>query len=142
MTNPCLLDANVLIAAYIKDNNQHFLAKSLLAQCQDYKLQTNRLVVEEVATVLLLLTKDLSFATNITDFLFFDEAAKVEVTVLSQKLWQESYGIFSKQWSNNLSLTDCSLIAQARLQEIKTIVTLDKDLKQEFKEEFNFIEPE
>jgi predicted nucleic acid-binding protein len=141
MKNSCLVDANVFISASEKENSQRKTAMSLLHKLRSSskKQFVNSLIAAEVATVILLNSKNVEFTDKIMQDLFLGKGALVEMKSLSIKLWQSTYQIFKNQQSHNLSFADCSLIAQARLEEINTIATLDKDLVKEFGDEFEFI---
>jgi len=135
-----LIDANVFIAAALKDNSQHLIAKRMFKKIFHQRLVTNYLIASEVATVVLINSKDLVFTQKIVDDLFFSDQALVPVTPISLDLWQATHDVFVEQKNHKLSWADCSLIAQARLENVQIIATLDRDLSQEFGREFEFIQ--
>lgn len=136
--NASLIDSNVLIAAYQKSNSQHEKASRLLWSLRELQPKTNPLVAQEVCTVLLLRTNNLQFVNQVTRDLFFDSQPLVKLSVLSTQLWQSAYQVFSTQPGSELSFADCSLIAQARLEGVIKIATLDGDLKKIYEGEFDF----
>ena len=136
----CLIDANVFVAGYLVDDTQHLIGKKIFNGLSAKNKQTNYWLVAEVATVLLMKSKNLSFTQKIIDDLFFSDQALVPVTPISLELWQATHDVFVEQKNHKLSWADCSLIAQARLEDVQTIATLDQDLIQEFDREFQFIQ--
>lgn len=135
----CLVDANIFIGAYLIDDSQHDRAEKILNDLEKSRLLSNQLLASEVSSVLLLRSKDLAFTREVTDYLFFSSSPAINITAINGQLWQKTYEVFTKQQGCDLSLPDCSLIAQARLERVKHIVTFDQDLITEFKDEFEFM---
>ena len=136
----CLIDANVFIAGYLVDDTQHIVGAGLLKSLSSKTKKINYWLVAEVATVLLLKSKNLSFTQKIIDDLFFSNQALISAIPISPELWQATHNVFVEQKKNKLSWADCSLIDQARLEDVQTIITLDKDLSKEVGREFKFIQ--
>ena len=136
----CLIDANVFVAAALEDDTQHSVAKRIFKEFFHQRLITNYLIAGEVATVVLINSRDLAFTQKIIDDLFFSDQALISVSSISAELWQATHDVFVEQKNHKLSWADCSLIAQARLEDVQTIATLDQDLSKEFGREFKFIQ--
>jgi predicted nucleic acid-binding protein len=138
--NRFIVDSSVHISALLDEDSQHKLAIDLLKKCNLGTRFVNPLIVSEVATVLLIKTKNLSFASQSLEKLFFLKSAPNKVQSLTSSLWQASYEVFINQESNKLSFADCSLIAQTKCDKQKTaVVTLDKSLIKEFSDEVEFV---
>ena len=136
----CLIDANVFVAGYLVDDTQHPAGAAMLKNLSSKIKKINYWLVAEVATILLLKSKNLSFTQKIIDDLFFGDQALISVSSISAELWQATHNVFAEQKNHKLSWADCSLIAQARLEDVQTIATLDQDLSKEFGREFKFIQ--
>lgn len=134
-----LVDSNILIALYNKADAKHAVAVELVESLQSQKKVLNHILLNEVATVLLLRTKNNAHASQITHNLLHKKITDVIVKNVSNKLMIETSKVFQSQNNTKLSFADCSIIAQARLEGIGTIVTFDKDLVKAFGYEFEFI---
>lgn len=134
-----LVDSSVVIAAYLRQDAQHQRALGSFKRCANSQLVMNPLLASEVATVLLLRTKNRSFAAQITNTLFFSTEPLIKLARLNSTLWQQIFQRFNTQSSSRLSLADCSLAAQAKLYGIKKILTFDRNIAREYKNEFEFI---
>jgi len=127
-----VIDSCVFVAAALKKDSQHQVAVKLLNKFKSENKWVNPLIVSEVATILLLKTKQTQFVSTMLDDLFFSNSAFIKIEKLTKKLWLDSYDIFCHQNSHKLSFADCSLLAQAKVdqQEVE-ILTLDEDLLKE-----------
>lgn len=139
MSKTYLIDTNVLMALHLRDHSLHDLSLDTLAGIKVSEIITNQLIVQELATVLLIQGNDLEYTKMLIKNYFFGEKPIIAVSPMNQTLWNKSFEVFFGQTRGKLSFADCSLVAQARLEKIKTIITFDKDLKKEFKSEFNFL---
>ena len=139
MPKTYLIDTNVLMVLHLKNHSLHDLALDVLSGIKLSEIKTNQLIVQELATVLLIQGNDLEYTKTLIKNYFFGEEPIIAVSQMSQSLWNKSFEVFFDQTRGKLSFADCSLVAQARLEKIKTIITFDKDLKKEFKGEFEFL---
>lgn len=138
-TKKILIDANVLIAANYPLDSLHASSIKLLESIVENIVIVNYLIISEIATVLLLRSKNISFVSKLIEKILRGKNVSLGITVISSKIFSQILEVFSHQKSHKLSIPDCSIIAQARLEKIDTIATFDKDLRKEFKDEFNFL---
>lgn len=124
-----LIDANVFIALNWPKDSCHKQAKKLLKNIEEkYELLTNNYLVAETLTVLLLKTKSIE-KTSILANGFYHYSEPFKMLQVSKSLQLKALKIFSKQQKPLLSFPDCTLIAQAIDQNIKTIFTFDQNIK-------------
>ena len=124
-----LIDANVFIALNWPKDSCHIQAKKILKNIEKkYQLLTNNYLVAETLTVLLLKTKDVE-KTSILANGFYYHSEPFKMLQAPKSLQFKTLKIFSKQQKPLLSFADCTLIAQAIDQNIKTIFTFDKNIK-------------
>lgn len=134
-----IVDSSVHVAASLDEDSQHKLAIGLVKKTDLGVKYANPLIVSEVATVLLIKTKDLRHVRQMIKHLFFSKTAIIKLQPLTDSLWQASYEVFINQRSGKLSLADCSLIAQAKCDKKSAIVTLDRQIIKEFSDEVEFV---
>lgn len=115
-----LLDTSVIVAAYIAQDTGHKRAIKLLSNCGDNVL-INQFILAEVSTVLLYKTKQLTLVREVTQLY-------QPLVWHHPKLFSISMEIFLQQRSGQLSVADCSLLAQQQLTTQSSIITLDQRL--------------
>lgn len=138
-TRSAVIDANVIIAYSFPQDNLHQKALKLVKEVNDLKKELNPLLVSEIATVLLQKTKNQTLVNKLTHDLLTDRLPGVYLNQLSGKILAQTLKIFQHQKSGQLSFADASIVAQAQLEKIPIIITFDKDIRQEFKNQFQFL---
>lgn len=137
--NKIVVDSNILIGFYLSTDALHSQAKSVIKETKDIPKAINNYLLSEITTLILLRGKNLPLATRVAQDFIKDTFPKFNLVKTNSKLNQITLDIFQNQKTNQLSFTDCSLIATARMEKIKIIATFDKDLRKEFKHEFQFL---
>ncbi len=130
MERTALVDANAYIALNWEKDPNHLKSSLVFKKLKDnkYLFVTNNYLVSEVANVLLMRLKDAPLVAAITKVFYFPPY-NLKMTQVSKKLQLKSLEIFASQKKPQLSFPDCTLIAQALEQKIKTIFTFDKNLR-------------
>ena len=139
VTTRYILDSNVVIAINYLRDSLHQPAIELLKDFESKPKFLNIFLISEISTVLLQKTKKKKEISELTQHLVSGKTNNMQVSRFSNRFFKETIEIFSKQKSHKLSFADCSIIAQARIENIKTILSFDRDLRAEFKKEFEFL---
>lgn len=134
-----LVDSNVLIALNSRKDSTYDRAIDIFERIILTKKVLNDLIVNEIASVLLIRTKDLFLSSEVSSHLLEDKNADFTTRRVTKKLMIRTQEIFADQKGKSLSFTDCSLIAQAEIEGIDTILTFDKNLKKAFHHKFKFL---
>lgn len=129
VTTKCLVDSNVLIAYLVTIDTLHDQSKTVLNLARNTHKYFNPFIVAETLTVVLQKSKDIALIRNIAPLLASNQLADLHCSPASLKLVATTLKVFTSQPKTYLSFTDCSLIAQARILNIPTILTFDKDLR-------------
>lgn len=138
-SNKLIVDSNVLIGFYIPKDALHHQAKAVIEQTKNLPKIINNHLLSEITTLILLRGKNLPLATKIAQDFIDGTFPKFGLAKTNKELNSLTLKLFQKQRTNQLSFTDCSIVAQAQLDNIHTIATFDKDLRHEFKYKFNFL---
>lgn len=144
------IDSNIIIAAFNKEDNSHDRAIGLLEKIKNNPKVINYLIFNEIATVLLLRTKDIDFVGQLTKHFLSKEMNDFKIVNLTKELMRKTNDVFINQNGSSLSFADCSLIAQAELRmssipkestqkSMSKIATFDKDLKKAYGSMFLFL---
>lgn len=134
-----ILDANVLIASLNPHDTLYKRAIVLLKNIEPREKIVTSLILAEVGTVLLLVTKDAQTVGNILRSILAGKTEKTAVYPCSNDFLAQTVMIFSQQEDPRLSVQDCSLIAIARRKKTKYIATFDRGLRKIFAREFVFL---
>ncbi|MBU0576460.1 PIN domain-containing protein [Patescibacteria group bacterium] len=134
-----IVDSNVLVGFYIPKDTLHQQAINIIKQTRHLPKIINDYLLSEITTLILIRGKNLSLATKIGQDFINDTFPKFSLTQINKRLNQQTLKIFRQQTSNKLSFADCSIIAQAKIEKILTIITFDKHIRQEFKGQFDFL---
>lgn len=138
MDKTFLLDANILVASLNPNDSLHQPVLKFLKSIDTEKKIVNSFILSEIASILLIRTKNLALAKNFIKKLTSKQINQLQHQLINQKIFEQTIEIFAQQQKNKLSFADCSLIAHAQTKQITNIVTLDKDLRKEFKNQFSF----
>ncbi len=128
-----------MIAYFVATDSCHQISIKLLKLQEKHQKIINSFILAEIASVILQKIKKVKLASKITHRLYANQAADFCFTPLSKMDMDKTIQVFSSQSKPRLSFADCSLIAQARSQKIKTILTFDKALRREFRRGFVFL---
>lgn len=139
MITKCLVDSNVIIAANFASDSLHEAAVKLLENVAKNKKVLNVFLISEIATVLLQKTKEKNLVAQLINAIIKSESKEILVAPYSDTFFTITLQLFTNQSSHKLSFADCSIIAQARMQKVKTILSFDRDLRSEFRKEFEFL---
>lgn len=125
-----LIDANVFIALNWQDDQHAQTATDIFQKLQNqgFIAITNNYLVSEVITVLLLKLKNVNRVTAIAKSFYFPNQY-LKVNQIKKKMQLQSLKIFSEQLKPKFSFPDCTLIAQALTQKIRTIFTFDENIR-------------
>lgn len=137
--NKILVDASFFIAVEWKNDPNHLKAEDCSRQLTEYSpiFVTNNYITAEILSVLLIRLKSLKHIKDFGRRVYGIKSPALKIYQVTQLLQEEAYKIFKNQKKYKkgfLSFFDCTLIAQARKQKIKTILTFDKTFRQ-FKKE-------
>ena len=135
----CVVDSNLIIGYFYLSDPLHKRAKTVFESLTNWQKRLNWLVLSEIGSVMLLRSKNQELTNDVLATITNTKAKDLLLEKLSKELRQETLRIFYNQLSSKLSITDCSLVAQARIAGCGTIVTFDKDLRREFRQEFDFL---
>jgi len=126
------LDSSFLVAYSNEEDSLHAKAMKVASDLADGKYGMPVItdyIFDEVITILLVRTKNFRKAIETgekligtTLFLHMDSA-----------LFSDSWSIFKNQNNPRLSFTDCSIVAVCKANGIGTLVTFDRDLKEDSK---------
>jgi predicted nucleic acid-binding protein len=125
-----LIDTNVIVSLLNKNDATHDLVLEKIQKLE--ALQTtfllNSLILSEVCTVVLLRSKSLTLAKQARQLLT-SSGMNYVVTPCDAVLEKQTYQIFEAQAKPQLSVADCSLIAQAKMLSTTQVFTLDSQLQ-------------
>ena len=143
MENKIIIDANFLVAiAYPQDPHNAHAQKIFQEKIVHEPLFfLNNYLVAEAMTITLLRSKNIKQINFLKENVLEKHREILTILQFSKELDEEVYKMFSSQQKYKgefLSYVDCSLIVQARKQNIKTIFTFDTTLQQ-FSDEFDII---
>lgn len=120
------LDTSFIISYYNEHDDNHSRALSLMNKIVsgNYgEFIISDYIFDEVATIAFIRLKNLSEVEKIgNDIQFFTNIYTIE-----EKVFQDSWNIFVKQYDTKMSFTDCSIIALMRSQRVKYLATFDED---------------
>lgn len=130
-----LVDANIFIALYYSLDPHHQKVLSLIKRLQPFKIfyVTNNYIINEAITLILIRSKSLSLASNFAGKVYKQTAKWFAMYQADEFHQKETCLLFESQKKYRgefLSFTDCTLIAQAKRQKIKTIFTFDETFRQ------------
>lgn len=123
-----IIDSNVFIASnWIQDPN-HDNSLKILRKISSHNqiVIVNNYIISEVATVLLLRTKDVDRAAFVAKSMYQNKRTR-KLYQLTKDNQLEILEIFASQQSPKLSFTDCSILWQAKKHNAN-IATFDKHL--------------
>lgn len=137
-----IIDANVFVAISLVKDPHHATAKKhfSLLLAEGKRFITNNYIVQESLTVASLRSKSLKPAQFLNQRIF-DKKTGIEITRIPFVWEVDITNLFlnqKKYRSNILSFVDCSLIVQARKQNISTLFSFDHAFQQ-FAREFRLI---
>lgn len=120
-----LVDSDFFIALYSSSDTNHQGALLLLEKIRKKEagLLISVLVYSEIVTVL---SQRVSQATA-RHFMEDSEMAGLHIAQTTEELFEKSKAIFKNQRSKNVSFTDASNIALARIKGFSSIVSFDRD---------------
>lgn len=126
-----LVDANVFVALYHPLDPHHLRALKILNEFKDLRIFyiTNNYIISEAATVILLRSKNVTLASSFVEESLERKMGWFKIFQVNKTFQIEAYSIFKKQEKHRgefLSFADCTLLAQAKRQKIKSIFTFDK----------------
>ncbi len=138
-----LLDADFLVAlAYPADKHNEKAKNILFSACAEKPLFfTNQYLISETLTVVLIRSKMISLVKEFKNELLEKYQKIIRIKYIGKEWEKDIYDLFINQSifkGDFLSFSDCSLIVQARKQNIKTIFTFDRAFKQ-FAKEFKIV---
>ena len=138
-----IVDANIFIALTWPQDSLHARAEHLVRTLisEEVIFHVNNYVVAEALTVTLLRSKDLARVQFLEKYFFHDRNNNLKLTPIDINGEKAIRNIFLSQQKYKgefLSFADCSLIVQARKQNISTIFTFDQTFAQ-FKREFDIV---
>jgi len=134
-----VLDANIVIAYFSQKDPCHAQALLCSKLLENQLKVLNTLIVSEIATVLLVKTKDKYLASQVVDKFISNKYSKTRMYACDSSLLRSTSAIFKAFNDTKLSFQDCSIIALARKLKAHTIATFDKDLRKAFAHEFAFL---
>lgn len=138
-----IVDANILVGAHYFYDALHYKTTKVLEKLHKYKPQyyTNNYIIAETLTVLLVRSGNLKITRLFGESVYKESEVWFKILQIDEKLQKSSFEILKNQNIKHglLSFQDCTLIAQARREKIKTILTFDKTLKQFEKEGFKVL---
>lgn len=143
MANKILVDATIWVAMISTADPKHKLAENIFEQAllDGSLFFTNNYLLSESITMILLRTKNIRHVQFLRNNILEKHKNIITVYQATKDFDNEIYNLFITQIKYKgdfLSFADCSLIIQARVQEIQTIFTFDKTLKQ-FGKEFDIV---
>lgn len=142
MADKVLLDANFFIGWILENDSNHNKALKLTDKLfYKTKTYTNENIVHESYTVVTVRTKDLKAARLLKSKIFTKNNKNLHIKRIPAVWEEEITDLFLNQKpfkSEFLSYADCSLIVQARRQNIGTICTFDETFGQ-FSKEFSIL---
>jgi len=144
MIDNAIIDANFFIALSFPKDPHHIKAEKMFSEVKKHRpiFYTNNYLLAEVYTILLIRTKSIKAVHFLRQEILEKYKDVLVVFQASKEFDEEVCQVFINQKKYKggfLSFADCSLVVQGRLQNIKTIFTLDKTLKQ-FGKEFDIVE--
>lgn len=126
-----LLDTGFILATRNKDDINHEKAKQLMKECLSGKfgqILVPNLVFTETATLTLMRTHNIRLIIDIGRFIL--DSPRIKMIHLSETEFFEAWELFLKYLDQELSFTDCSLIALSKLFEKDAYVaTFDAQFK-------------
>jgi predicted nucleic acid-binding protein len=125
-----IVDTNIVVSLLNTNDTLHSSVLKQLRMLESNNVQffLNTLILSEICTVVLLRSKDVPLAQDARKLLI-SPGSNYSVTPFSAELEQLTYQIFESQEKPQLSIADCSIMAQADLSGITTVFTLDKQLQ-------------
>lgn len=124
MRNKLLTDSDFLIALYKKNDTNNRRALKILEKVakEGFQLTFSVFVYAEVATVLSMRV------SKKTAQLFMDDIEEVNFDIIqnTEELFQRGREIFRTQHSKNVSFTDATNVAWAKLKGYDAIVSFDR----------------
>lgn len=133
-SNRILIDTNIVVSLLNTRDSSH---ASVLQNLKNFEEDhttffLNTIILSEICTVVLLRSKSVSLAQKARELLISPNGNYV-VAAFDTQLEQATYRIFTEQTKPQLSVADCSLIAQAKLHNTENIFTLDVQLQKALK---------
>lgn len=125
-----VVDTNTLVSLLNSNDSLHSVVIKKLHSLESSGTQffLNTLIVSEICTVVLFRSKDVSLTAQARKILV-KKGGNYGVVPFEGKLEQLTYQIFESQNKPQLSVADCSIIAQAKLGGSDAILTLDAQLQ-------------
>lgn len=129
-----IIDASFFIALFHPLDPNHGRAKGFIQEHKESSTlyTTNNYLISEAVTMLLLRSKNLELAVTFAHLCYSQQVAWFSINQVDQVLQSEALEVFKAQKKYKgefFSFADCTLIAQAGRQKIKTILTFDQSFK-------------
>lgn len=143
MVDKIAIDANFLVALAYPDDPHNLTAEKVFLQLIKRRpiFIVNNYILAEAVTVILLRSKKMDKVKFLKKDILKKHSQLFRTAYIPANFNEKIYQVFigqKKYKGNFLSFTDCSLIAQARRQGIRTIITFDETFKQ-FSKEFKIM---
>ncbi len=131
------VDSNYFIALFNREDSLYLSARRIadFLDIQEARLVISNFIFLEIVTVL---SQRRGKSASCAAGSFLLVAPFIEIVHIDSVLQEESWNIFQKMSSKNVSFVDCSTIALMQAEDVNTVITFDRTDFSHFKKYFSF----
>ena len=124
------LDTGFILAFKNADDTNHDIAQNWMMRFlknEFGEIYTSTYVFDELVTLALVRLRNEEFAKNIGDYLL--NSIRIQIIILDQKDFLNSWDLFQKYIKKGLSFTDCTILSLSTRLKCNLVATFDKHFK-------------